>query len=242
MGLTDTAYHEAGHAVADFVFGVTIIRVSIVPDEGSLGHVRHKPPFQRDDVTEAELAPRTLRRLENRIVGVFAGEVALAKSRRREPNLSAAGNLSDIRQIGSLGHLGRGLYDMHPDEQTAYLDLLLVRARLLVDDYWFLIAPLAAEMLATRTLSGYRVNRLLRSVVQTKVERLMPEAFVPSKVVVGGRETTLPPTIEPASMTAYGWRLLAEQVAVLSRPRSDPRHQRHVERPRSRTKQTPRSN
>ena len=68
MGLTDTAYHEAGHAVADFVFGVTIIRVSIVPDEGSLGHVRHKPPFQRDDVTEAELAPRTLRRLENRIV------------------------------------------------------------------------------------------------------------------------------------------------------------------------------
>ena len=35
-----TAYHEAGHAVAYFLLGFRVARVSIIPDEGSLGHVR----------------------------------------------------------------------------------------------------------------------------------------------------------------------------------------------------------
>ena len=35
-----TAYHEAGHAVAIFLHGFRIARVSIVPSEGNLGHVR----------------------------------------------------------------------------------------------------------------------------------------------------------------------------------------------------------
>jgi hypothetical protein len=35
-----TAYHEAGHAVAYFLLGFRIARVSVIPDEGSLGHVR----------------------------------------------------------------------------------------------------------------------------------------------------------------------------------------------------------
>ena len=35
-----TAYHEAGHAVAYFLLGFRIARVSVIADEGSLGHVR----------------------------------------------------------------------------------------------------------------------------------------------------------------------------------------------------------
>jgi len=35
-----TAYHEAGHAVAMFLHGFRIASVSIIPSEGSLGHVR----------------------------------------------------------------------------------------------------------------------------------------------------------------------------------------------------------
>ena len=34
------AYHEAGHAVAYFLLGFRIARVSVIPDEGSLGQVR----------------------------------------------------------------------------------------------------------------------------------------------------------------------------------------------------------
>jgi hypothetical protein len=220
MGLTDTAYHEAGHVVADFVLGIRIDRVSIIPDEDTLGHVRNNAPFRRSDVAEFDISPRDRRRLENRIIGLYTGEVSAARAKEREPDLSAVGNTSDLRQIGSLGHLGRGLYDLHPDEQAAYLELLFVRARLLVDDYWFLINPLAAELLTTRALSGRAVYRLLRSVVQTEAERLMPEAFVPSTVSIGDNAVTGPPLIEPSSMTAYGWRVVAQQVAVMSRPES----------------------
>jgi hypothetical protein len=39
-GLWLTAYHEAGHVVACFLLGFRIARVSIVADEGNLGHVR----------------------------------------------------------------------------------------------------------------------------------------------------------------------------------------------------------
>ena len=35
-----TAYHEAGHAVAYFLLDFAITRVSVIPDEENLGHVR----------------------------------------------------------------------------------------------------------------------------------------------------------------------------------------------------------
>ncbi len=35
-----TAYHEAGHAVAYFLLGFRVARVSVIPGEGNLGHVR----------------------------------------------------------------------------------------------------------------------------------------------------------------------------------------------------------
>ena len=40
---TGTAYHEAGHAVASWLLGRGIVRVSIAADEESLGFVEHYP-------------------------------------------------------------------------------------------------------------------------------------------------------------------------------------------------------
>jgi hypothetical protein len=40
--LRTLAYHEAGHAVVAWVCGVRVKKVTIVPDERSLGHVVHQ--------------------------------------------------------------------------------------------------------------------------------------------------------------------------------------------------------
>ena len=64
-----TAYHEAGHAVAYFLLGFRVARVSVIPDEGSLGHVRG---YQK--------SRRTLDFLES--VGAFPDRAESAKTAR----------------------------------------------------------------------------------------------------------------------------------------------------------------
>jgi len=191
--LIDTAYHEAGHAVACFLIGSGIQQVSIVPDDESFGRVRHAPAFRREDIDDWGITPRDRSRLEARIVAAFAGPVAEAKGKGRELVLGQPTSAGGMHMIGALGHLGRGLFDMHPDEQAAYLEWLLVRARLLVADGWFLIEPLAAELLRERSLSGPRTIRLLRASVLAHAQSVMPEAFASSTAVMNGVPIQLPP-------------------------------------------------
>jgi ATP-dependent Zn protease len=79
----DTAYHEAGHAVAAFFLGMSIGRngVTIVPDKIKqtlgTGHILSQLR-ERPDVS---VSPRTHVQIENRAVMDMAGDVAEKKFR-----------------------------------------------------------------------------------------------------------------------------------------------------------------
>jgi hypothetical protein len=94
----------------------------------------------------------------------------------------------------SAGHQVVGLIDLHPDEQEAYLNLFDVKARLPVDDYWYLVEPLTAELTARRTCSGHVVNRILRDVIRAEAADSWAESDV--------------------GMTAHGWRQLPRIVSL----------------------------
>ena len=40
-----TAYHEAGHAVANIVLGFEVTHCTIVPQDDTVGHVEHSHPI-----------------------------------------------------------------------------------------------------------------------------------------------------------------------------------------------------
>ncbi len=73
--LEPTAYHEAGHAVAAFFHSVGLKWVSIVPRDGSLGHVRHNPLF-RTNAPDWDDSNRTRNRLETLVFVCLAGTEA----------------------------------------------------------------------------------------------------------------------------------------------------------------------
>jgi hypothetical protein len=79
--LRDTAWHEAGHAVAALVLGRAVIEVTIVPSNGRcgprLGHCRHHPHFFNHFLrSQPPLGPGDRERIEEEIIISFAGPVA----------------------------------------------------------------------------------------------------------------------------------------------------------------------
>jgi hypothetical protein len=160
--LRRTAYHEAGHAVADFLLAIPLWEVTIVPDGERLGHVKDGPRVRRSIQSESDLTLRDREQLERRTVAAFAGPRAEAKATGVdvEPQISG-----DLLLIGNRAHLAGSFFDSDPGEQEAYMNWLRERARVIVEQGWYLIEALANELLTRPTLSGRAVQRLLRDVV-----------------------------------------------------------------------------
>jgi ATP-dependent Zn protease len=74
--LAATAYHEAGHAVATFLINPAWFRgASIMPEDGSLGRVRHSNPIGRIRL-DLEKGDRARLRVERAIQICLAGPAA----------------------------------------------------------------------------------------------------------------------------------------------------------------------
>jgi hypothetical protein len=73
-----TAYHEAGHAVARWEFGLRVRRVSIVPSGASLGHVSYPNlPLSVYEAVECSTpTPAQLGRIERELIATLAGPEA----------------------------------------------------------------------------------------------------------------------------------------------------------------------
>jgi ATP-dependent Zn protease len=75
--LRATAYHEAGHAVAAWLLGIRLRRISIRRDdaEGTLGRVVLEG-LRATEVQRYDMAPRTRDLVERRAIVSLAGEEA----------------------------------------------------------------------------------------------------------------------------------------------------------------------
>lgn len=154
---TVVAYHEAGHAVVAKCLGVAVRRATIIPEDGSAGHVLHTRMSRK--MSEAiEFADRfSLSRLqaEKRVMVSLAGELA---QRRFDPNSvhpdHGAGDREHIAHILEryAGCDSDGVIDMrkHYALLEEWTDQLLAQK-------WYLVQAVADALVERRTLSKQEI-------------------------------------------------------------------------------------
>jgi hypothetical protein len=158
-----TAYHEAGHAIAAWKLESRVFRVTLEPDEDSLGKTFHSNPLTRvdfDDIEFGPIAPRCQRRAENVMIISLAGPAAQHKYNPRSVRLYHGGSdRENVYEI--LSHLCEITSDIFP----TYYHLMDLQARALVRNpvNWRAIEILAQELLQRRTIPGKRLRRFIIS-------------------------------------------------------------------------------
>jgi hypothetical protein len=85
---TATAYHEAGHAFADWKHGYKIKRVTIVPKGDTAGYVASKTGLHICSVGYGKLSGARIGGLHERIVSLLAGYAAQRRYRPSELTLN----------------------------------------------------------------------------------------------------------------------------------------------------------
>jgi hypothetical protein len=153
-----TAYHEAGHAVVAVALGEGVKRVSIAPDETTLGRVHRFPIgqwFQPDVVIDG----RTRRRLETDVMVLWAGTLAEERAAgvAADEDLSAAADDFD-RIVDLAEHACRS-----ERETRAYIEWLRLRSLGLLNrfDVWASIEAVVAVLMAETTISGRRLREVI---------------------------------------------------------------------------------
>lgn len=135
------AYHEAGHAVVGYALGLTIERVTINPDETSLGHCRY-----RDwETWSAACSPEAL--LSLLVAGAVAEEIATGRPSRGSDDRTALGV---ARSRGS-------------DDAEAVARVAAVRTRTarLLEEYWPAVKTVAGALRHARELSSVQAMATL---------------------------------------------------------------------------------
>ncbi len=162
-----TAFHEAGHAVIAFRFGIPVDSVVLCDTGPVLGYValRRKPMVSTalDDDTALPPWPIVVRETEQRVMMLLAGP--LAEARLLAAPLRAHGCISDLRKCESLCralHEYRARLVVQSGARIPNIDpaalanrLRSRTARMLArPNIWRATAALAAELEAWRHLSG----------------------------------------------------------------------------------------
>lgn len=148
------AYHEAGHAVADYLlpYAPKTKKATIVREGNTLGHVISFPLPSFDPENNSDL--RTVATMEHFIIGLLSGMEA---EKHYTGNDNYKGARSDYDQEMDL--LSR--LDGDPDCAEAHFKYLQECTRCLVKNNWKLIEALAAALLEHKTLSGRKVKEIL---------------------------------------------------------------------------------
>lgn len=150
----DTAYHEAGHAVAWHHLGRVIEYVTMDEDwfAESLGHTSYRLP----DETADPAAHRSVRYLEDRIITAYAGGYAAEKA---TGVLDEGGCRNDYEQISEYNaQLGGSA-----EQASERLQRLSRDARALVEAAWPAVEALAAVLLEQDDVSGVRAAEIIQA-------------------------------------------------------------------------------
>ena len=155
--LVDTAYHEAGHAVAAWSFGHLRKRdyVTTIPDPqtGSLGHLRNPPRFISEMESSGGYSGRVTLQAEKFVVGCLAGNAASCRYLKIKKKQYLAGGRGDREQaVTILSHLAGG------EELSAYFHLLQLRAENLVARFWPEVEAVGKRLLAEKTLTSEQIR------------------------------------------------------------------------------------
>jgi hypothetical protein len=154
----DTAYHEAGHAVAAWWFGQLKKRdyVTIIPDPqtGSLGHMRNPPRFISEmENSGREKSGRVTLQVEKFVIGCLAGNAASCQHRKTKRRYLAGGQIDRQQAVEILIRLvGTG------EELRAYFHLLQIRAENLVGRFWPEVEAVAKRLLSEKTLTSEQIR------------------------------------------------------------------------------------
>lgn len=154
--LAETAYHEAGHAVAAWILGLKFKQVTIHPTgRGTLGCITelNAPRWFRPDL---QMTPRIRVMAERRILVFFAGKCAqeqyLGKGVR-------TGYESDYDAAVALA----AKLCSDSDVADAYLTYCLTAAKAVIRRNWSAVAAVAEALVEVETLSFGQVARLIAS-------------------------------------------------------------------------------
>ena len=150
--LEATAYHEAGHAIAEWILVVRAPRrLTIEPDGDHLGLCLGSNPLYKVDIDCGDHSPRAQRKTENYARILLAGPAA---QRLYNPRSVRSGHGSSDRAhaIDALSFFSNG----DTKHLRAYYRLMVIDARNLVASSvnWRAIEILARELLQRRTMSG----------------------------------------------------------------------------------------
>ncbi len=161
--LNATAHHEAGHAIMRLKVGLSVRKVSIVPEkeDNSLGRCegsRYPVWFN----PEIEVDTRSRLYIENNVLVLYAGLLAEARFTGRRNHIGAS---QDYRTAVNLAGYACG----SDEELSKYLAWLFCRAKAVIDNnpfFWPAVTDLAADLMNRREISGRQVRSLYHATVQ----------------------------------------------------------------------------
>lgn len=164
--LLATAIHEAGHAVASVYLGRGFKRVTIVPENDTLGRLHCNPVgdwFRPDIVADA----RTRTRVEDQAMIAMAGPEAEARHRGWVEAIGLPGAEHDYETVSELMTHAAG----SPAEAEAYAEWLRQRILGFIrnPNWWTTIEWFAEELVSSGTIPGRRATALVREHYRAQV-------------------------------------------------------------------------
>ncbi len=168
--LLATAYHEAGHAVADWRHGFKVKRATVVPKNDALGSVSSVSRLHFRTLEYTNPSGARIGRYHEMIVSLLAGRAA---QRRFKPqSIRSCQASSDLRGVMEILTRLHG-YD---DEQKHAFRYLEARARKLVShpQNWRMIQDVAKALIERRTMTGDEVVATLRASMDAQYLKQKP--------------------------------------------------------------------
>ena len=161
-----TAYHEAGHAFADWHFGFTVKRATIMPKGGTAGHVATTTRLHFRSLEYSNPSGARIGRLHERVVSLLAGHEA---QRRYSPSSVRSYHArSDREKVADL------LVTLHSKEELPHvLRYLQAKAANLVERplHWRAIRHLAGLLVKHKTMTGEQVTEAILEAFQREHQR-----------------------------------------------------------------------
>jgi hypothetical protein len=146
-----TAYHEAGHAVVAIALGRSFRKVTIVPDEDSLGHVLHRP-FPKGFRPDIDVGSRNEHRIRQSVMCSLAGMAAERRGCGR-----ATGYSEDLRRADDM----MSYLSARPTVERLWCRLLLAQTEATLEQWWPGVEALCAALLARRTILGSHARAIV---------------------------------------------------------------------------------
>ena len=167
--IRETAYHEAGHCVVGGIFGHGCDDASIVPGDGTLGHVTANGMYWVEDDVNRDLDRELVEErvcslyagLEERVCSLYAGYAAQV---RFAPESAERARLGAGSGAGSDDERAEELLEMAGLATAADRERLRARSAQLVAEHWPAVERIAVELLEHQRLGGQEVEALLEVV------------------------------------------------------------------------------